>query len=533
MRRFIIAAASFFISVNFLILPYLDCAIDGAGEEYTMYMDEIKTIPVNSPHRVVISNPKIADITGITKKEMTITPRSPGSTTLVFWDNFGEQSYQLKVYLENMYQIKRRIDSLIAQLDLPEVKTQAQDEEGKVILLGRVKNAQDKDRIALALGPLKDKTVDLIQVKEEEAVVEIDVQILELNKDATDTLGFTWPGGTGDINVLDSSIATTVAGPFKDLLTINRFTRSALNLTWKLDFLIQEGKARVLSRPRLACQSGKEAQLLVGGEKPTFTTTINETGSASSSTIAYKEYGIKLKIKPNVMDEGRIKLNVNVEVSEVGTAETIGATNAPTGRAYPLTKRTAITELFLNNGETMAIGGLIKQKTEEDLRKMPWLADVPVLGTFFRRRVTKTGGGQGERGNTELFITLTPTIVKSESTEKPEQLKPAPSITAKPVKEVKPGLEGYTQIVQERITDALYYPQQAKDTGWEGNLKLGLKLAAGGTLKEMKLLQSSGYRILDDAAIDVAQKQAPYPPFPPQIEAAEIWVEVPIYYKKD
>jgi len=518
---------------NFLFIPHLDCAVESGGEEIVLYMDGIEIIPVSNPMRVVIANPKIADVANITKKELTIIPKSPGVTQLVYWDNYGEQSCSIRVFAENMQDIKRRIDNLLGSLNLPEVKTQAQNEEGKVILLGRIKEAQDKDRIAIALGPLKDKTVDLIQVKEDQSVVEIDVQVLELDKDATDTLGFTWPGSTGNINVTDASAATTIAGRFQDLLTFNKFTRSALNLTWKLDFLIQEGKARILSRPRLACQSGKEAQLLVGGEKPTFTTTVNETGSSASSTVEYKEFGIKLKVKPSVMEQGQIKLNVNVEVSEVGTVETIGPTSAPTGSAYPLTKRSAVTELFLNNGETMAIGGLIKQKTEEDLRKFPWLADVPVLGTFFRQKVTKTGGGQGERGNTELFITLTPTIIKSEAAPKIEE---AATVAAVPpvavAKEVLSGLEGYTHLIQQKISDAIYYPRQAEDTGWEGNLKLSLKLSANGDLKEVRLLKSSGYRILDDVAIDVAQKQAPYPPFPPQIDSQDIWVEVPILYKK-
>ncbi|MFH0763257.1 MAG: TonB family protein [Candidatus Omnitrophota bacterium] len=531
---------AFLIFANFIILPCPDYAVSNSGEEdLILYMGETKTIPVNNPSRIVIANPKIIDIAGATKSEITVSPKAPGSTTLVFLDNFGEQSYQVRVFAEDMQEIKRRIDNLLAQLNLPEVTTQAVNEESKVTLLGRVKTPQDRERIALALGPLKDKTIDLLEVKEEESVVEIDVQVLELNKDATDTLGFTWPGSTGNLTATDTSGATTTAGQFASLLTFNKWTRTAMSLTWKLDLLIQEGKARILSRPRLACQSGKEAQLLVGGEKPTFTTTTTEGGN-TSSTVDYKEFGIKLKIKPSVMEEGQIKLSVNVEVSEVGTAETIGPSSAPTGKAYPLSKRTAATELYLNNGETMAIGGLIKQKNEEDLRKFPWLADVPVLGVFFRQRITKVGGGQGERGNSELFITLTPTIIKGqEKFAKADALKKiappvvaAEAVTAS-LAEAKSGLPSYTRAVQERIINAIYYPKQAKEVGWEGNLKLSLNLTANGTLKEIKLLQSSGYRILDDTAIDVAQKQAPYPPFPPQIESSELWVDVPIFYKKD
>ena len=522
--------------------PFL-WAIDSENEEIaTVLVGETKIIAVHSPSRVVIGNPKVADVISVSASEIVISGKAPGATTLVFWDAYGEQSIKVRVFTEDMAEIERRVDNLLAQLNVPGVTTTAVNEENKVNLLGVVKTAQDKERIALALGPLKDKTVDLIQIKEDESIVEIDVQVLELNKDATDTLGFTWPGSINFLEVGSPGIAAagTTWGKIFKLSDVMRGTADgALPFTLKLDALIQEGKARILSRPRLACQSGKEAQLLVGGEKPVFTTTTTEGGN-TSSTVDYKEYGIKLKIKPYVEEGGRIKLAVNMEVSEVGTAETIGSSTAPSGRAYPLTKRMASTEVYLDDGQTMAIGGLIKQKTEEDLRKFPWLADMPVLGGFFRQRVTKEGGGQGERGNAELFITLTTTIVKGQDKAAKANAETAVAAVAAPAAPsippsapVKPELAGYVRAVQERIVNAIYYPQQAKQVGWEGNLRLSLNLTANGTLKEIRLVKSSGYRILDDAAMDVAQKQAPYPPFPPQIDSQEIWVDVPIFYKNN
>jgi len=184
----------------------------------------------------------------------------------------------------------------------------------------------------------------------------------------------------------------------------------------------------------------------------------------------------------------------------------------------------------------MAIGGLIKQKTEEDLRKFPWLADVPVLGLFFRQKIIKEGKGTGSRDDTELFITLAPTIVARET---PKLRKV--SNAAVPVKEqgsfikseLPEGLENYIQVVQAKILKAAYYPQQAKNAGWEGNVRINLNITANGGLKGIKLVQSSGYKVLDDAAYSIAEKQAPYPPFPPQIDSQELWVDVPISFKRN
>ena len=493
-------------------------AFEETSEEIKLYVGEVEVLAVSNPTRIAIGNPNIMDVTNVTKNEMTLSPKAAGITTLVFWDNFGEQSYKIRVVTEDMLEIKRRVDHLIAKLNLPEVYTQAEDEENKVLLLGKVKSAADRELIALALGPLKEKTTDLIAVQEEEAVVEIDVQVLELSKDATNTLGFSWPSS---ITLTDSSGPTSTAVTGLDkVFHLSDFTRSAFNIT--VDALVQEGKARILSRPRLACQSGKEAELLVGGEKPIFTTAAQST-VGSSTSVEYKEFGIKLKIKPTVFAQDHIKLALNVEVSEVGTAETIGSTSAPTAKAYPLSKRTAVTELSLLDGQTLAIGGLMKHKFEEDVRKTSLLGDLPILGILFRKTTTKIGGGTGERGDTELFITLTPTIISGKKITQAEKvLSSAPA-----------NVKEYSQIIQKRILENLAYPIIAKETGLQGIVKLSLHLTSAGKLLETKVKASSGNKILDEDAVSAARKISTYPTFPASIESKELWIDVPIIYTLD
>jgi TonB family protein len=369
-------------------------------------------------------------------------------------------------------------------------------------------------------------------VEEEEAIVDIDVQVLELDKDATHTLGFTWPGSIALTDVGKQVTGVTGVAAVTGLTNVfhvSDFTRSAFNVT--LDALVQEGKARILSRPRVACQSGKEAQLMVGGEKPIMTTEVT-SGGGEGTNVEYKEYGIKLKIKPTVAaEEERIKLSVKVEVSEVGTADTLGAATAPTARAYPLVKRTASTELFLNNGQTLSIGGLIKQKSEEDLRRMPWLSDIPVLGAFFRKRATMIGGGAGERGSTELFIAITPTIIAKEVKQAEKKIIP---VSRAPVSQTSTDpVLGYTQIIQKRITENLTYPATAKQAGFQGTVKLSLHISYLGNLLGVIVKDSSGYKILDDNAVSVATSIPSYPPFPPPIKQTELWVDVPIIYQLD
>lgn len=374
-----------------IILPFRAQALDNTTEEIKLYMGEMRAIPVHSPTRIVIGNPSVIDVSVVNKNEITIIPKSAGTTTFVYWDKLGEQAYRINVFTEDTREIKRRVDNLLANLNLPEVYSQAEEEEAKVLLLGRVKTPQERERIFTILGALKEKTVDLIQIKEEESIIDIDVQVMELNKDATSTLGFSWPSSITLTEVGSPGIAD-VGTKWSTLFKVLNLNRAAFAFT--LDALVQEGKAQILSRPRLACQSGKEAELLVGGEKPVFTTQVAGSSGGQGTSVEYKNYGIKLKVKPILTDEKRIKLAVNVEVSDVGAAETIGTTggssgNITTAKAYPLSKRSASTELYLDSGQTMVIGGLMKTKTEEDIRKVPGLGNLPVIGLVFRKRLQR------------------------------------------------------------------------------------------------------------------------------------------------
>lgn len=220
-----------------LALPFRGYSAGAADvdEEIKLYVGQSKAIPVNSPKKIAIGNPTVADVASISKTELTINPKSAGSTTLVVWDNFGESSYRLRVFIEDTNEIKRRIDNILASLNLPNIYTKAEDEENRVVLLGSVKFAKDKDKLALALGQLKNKTVDLVAVKEEEAVIEIDVQVIELNRGSQDTLGLTWPGEINLTEVGSRAISPGVSSLAK-LFTIADVTREAFTL--KLDALI-------------------------------------------------------------------------------------------------------------------------------------------------------------------------------------------------------------------------------------------------------------------------------------------------------
>ena len=162
-------------------------------------------------------------------------------------------------------------------------------------------------------------------------------------------------------------------------------------------------------------------------------------------------------------------------------------------------------------------------KFEEDVRKTSLLGDLPILGILFRKTTTKIGGGTGERGDTELFITLTPTIISGKKITQAEKV-----LSAAPA-----NVKEYSQIIQKRILENLAYPIIAKETGLQGIVKLSLHLTSAGKLLETKVKASSGNKILDEDAVSAARKISTYPTFPASIESKELWIDVPIIYTLD
>ena len=509
-------------------------------DSLTLYLGQIKIVPVKNPTRVVISNPKIADINSISPEEMVVIAKETGATDIIWWDNFGQHVLRLEVFSENLSVLKERVDIILKDLNLPDVISRQADSEGKIFLLGKVKEQKDKDRMNLAFGKMQDKLVDLIKVKEEETTVEIGVQLIELGQDAQKKLGFIMPTQVVAKEQAGQNDGT-LRGSADALFHVFQWSRNPL-FQVTFDALAEEGKVKILSRPRLACQSGKEAELLVGGETPIFSTGV-VSGGGTSTSVEYKEYGIKLKIKPTVTEEGQIKVNLKVEISEVGDAKTIGGNNNITASASPLTKRNASTELVLADGQTMAIGGLIKKKIEEKYSKTLGLGDIPILGILFRHKEATSGGANaGSLGDAELFITLTPKILKKEESEIPkeeEQVKTREvfsrnkeitAVSAISQEEASTLVARYTQMVTKRIKDNLVYPWAASQGRLEGVMRLSLNIDSAGQLLDVKITQSSGFAVLDENTLKTVKQVAPFSSFPSGINQHELWIEIPIVY---
>jgi TonB family protein len=181
----------------------------------------------------------------------------------------------------------------------------------------------------------------------------------------------------------------------------------------------------------------------------------------------------------------------------------------------------------------MVIGGLIRKKNKETVRRVPWLSNLPVVGAIFRQKTTQQGwtSDADNINDTELFITLTPKVVAQVKPQNEPAAKSAGNGPSSANDDTLDPVLTYSKIVQKKILNNLSYPAQAKEAGFQGTVKLSLRLSYQGELLDAKIKESSTHRLLDDDALSTAQKIAPYPPFPPAIKENDIWVDIPIIYQ--
>ncbi len=546
MKKYLLLISIFLCFVLSVTSKNIFCADDFLqAEDLEMFVGEVKLIPTKSPKRVAVGSPTVADVHSVNDNQIIIVANSAGTTTLVWSDKFGETTLNLKVFAENMDIIKERVDVLLKSLNIPGIKTRANNDEAKVLISGNVKTKEELARIETVLGALNTKVINLIQVDEEKRMIEIEAEVLEIDKDSTSQLGLQWPTEF-EFSEVGSKLLT------QPMFRMTEWSRSVIS--GKIQMLVKNGKARILSRPKLACQSGKDAELLVGGEKPIMTSQVAalsvSTGgvnSSSSTQVDYKEYGIKLKISPIITAEKKIQLDLRVDVSDIGEAEILGASNAPSARAYPVTKRSTSTKLFVADGQTLAISGLIRQKKEEEVQKLPFMGDVPIFGAIFRSKTTRKGGGIGEKGDTELIVLITSKILPLEGTIEKKPVAPSLQMNYAQVDNKEAMIREeeariasnlplselvstYSASIGQNLQQKVIYPSAAQMAGIKGQVRLALHLSRDGQLLEAMLERSSGFSVLDESALRTAKQCAPYPEFPSGISEQEMWIQVPIVY---
>ncbi|MCD6583905.1 MAG: secretin and TonB N-terminal domain-containing protein [Candidatus Omnitrophica bacterium] len=249
----------------------------------------------------------------------------------------------------------------------------------------------------------------------------IEAKILETDLDVTNKLGINWNiQGTvsgskrahtwpftkhsenkylrGDDIPGVSSVHTTLS----DVFAFGTLDASSLSAV--LEIIFSDTSTKILSTPKITTMDNHTATIDVITEDPVPNYTYNsETGSWEISGYEWVKYGVSLEVTPQINKEGFVTLNIKPKVSERLEDRTFTSAGA-TAYIPKLYTQTTSTKVMIKDGETLVIGGLVRDKVVDTVNKIPLLGDIPILGYFFKHRSKTT-----EKKN--LLIFITPKIV--------------------------------------------------------------------------------------------------------------------------
>mgnify|MGYP003586213338 CR=1 FL=1 len=370
-----------------------------ANEQLVVNVNQSRLIPAYGAIQVAIANPAIADVVVASSNELLVIGKSQGSTMLHVWySSGGMDTYSIVVGGDDQgvsNVIKRAIgyDNLTVTLA-----------GKKIILEGMVQNQAEKKR-AEQIAKLYATDVSNLLEMASPKQIKIEVKILEIATDKADKIGVELANATIGENGVEIGQAGIfgMGQSFRNGIDGQNFGwfGSYADINARVNLLIKNGDAKVLSQPNIITLSGEKASILIGGEIPVPVNVENNT-----VTVEWREYGIKLNIEPTVDSKNNILSKVAAEVSSIDYASALsvstGGINVPA-----LKSRKAETTLQLQSGNTMAVGGLIMSDESKSISKFPILGDIPIIGQFFRN-TSKT------KERKEIVILLTPILVSDE-----------------------------------------------------------------------------------------------------------------------
>ncbi len=172
-----------------------------------------------------------------------------------------------------------------------------------------------------------------------------------------------------------------------------------------IDAQKQDGLVKILAEPTIMAISGQEGRFNAGGK--IFIPVAQNTGGGTAITLEEKPFGVGLKFTPTVLSDGRVNLKVGLVVSELSPqGVTITSTNTGGTQILPaFTERTADTTVQLMDGQSFAIGGLIKNNVTANVTAFPLLGELPIIGALFRSTSFRND-------RSELVFVITPRLVK-------------------------------------------------------------------------------------------------------------------------
>jgi pilus assembly protein CpaC len=401
------------------------------------------TIPVSRPFSsAVVGSPEIADALPMTDRALYIQAKKIGTTNVSIYD---EDMRLIKVVdVEVAFDTGNLQSKIRASTGNSGIRVS--NDNGQVVLSGTASDAVTADKafnLAKAWSP-NGTVINAMAVASPQQVM-LKVRFLEVSRTAGRQLGINWAaingsgtrgvttgqgglvtsppqiGGTQNVNgtptvtcapsgicppfgngifqAAGTLLGASPGAPFGVILA--EIVNSGTKIDGLITALESKGLLQRLAEPNLVALSGDTASFQAGGQFPVPVAITSGIGIATP-TIEFKDFGILLRFRPTVLNNGIINLSINPEVSELNFAQsvTISGTLIPS-----IDLRRATTTVELRDGQSFAIAGLLQADNLRNISQLPWIGSIPVLGVLFR-------SASYQKDESDLVIIVTPSLVQ-------------------------------------------------------------------------------------------------------------------------
>jgi len=237
----------------------------------------------------------------------------------------------------------------------------------------------------------------------------IEAKIIEVGRDGKSRMGVRWsPDGSQvfDRDDLDNSIIASTSTTYRDVFAgsalADAMRTGILDVRVDLDFLIQflqkNAESRVRAEPRINVADNERGKLFVGSRVPFISSSLTTTEGGRNDAFEYIDVGIILEVTPHINNKNEVDLKIRVESSQIRQGETLFGGAIIDTRNYR-------TDITVQSGETLVLGGIIQSEESEIERKVPLIGDIPFLGWLFKKVDTVNR-------DVELMVFLKPTVTQ-------------------------------------------------------------------------------------------------------------------------
>jgi len=370
-----------------------------------------KSVAIDLPRDikdVLVADPKVANAVIRSSRRVYMIGVKVGQTSIFFFDAAGKQIAGFDIAVtRDLNGLRAAFKQLMPDAD---IRIEGVGENGVVLSGTAASPAESQQAYDMASRLVGDgaKVVNGITVRGRDQVM-LKVTVAEVSRDVIKQLGIDL---SGSLNYGSAVVDFNSTNPFSATgqALSDSFLRGKVNgVTATIRAMERAGVIRTLAEPNLTAISGETATFIAGGEIPIpsgLSCDTTQSPPICNPTIDWKKFGVSLMFTPVVLSEGRISLKVMTEVSDISTqnALTLQGQGNFTSTVPSIQTRRADTVVEIPSGGSLALAGMIKQQTRQQINGIPGLMQVPILGTLFKSR-------DYINNQTELMILVTPYVV--------------------------------------------------------------------------------------------------------------------------